>query len=89
MPAKQKPCDYCGALFWASRSDARFCRRLCCNRSIREDSRFEFPYIPQSGVPGVTFDRYKKRWIVKVKGEFFDSFSDLALAKEFRSRLQT
>lgn len=83
MPAKQKPCDYCTALFWATRSDARFCSRLCCNRAGREDARFEMPTLPQSGVAGVTFNRYTRRWTVKICGEYWDSFEKLEDALRF------
>ena len=90
MPAKQLQCAFCGRKFWASRSDSKWHSQRCKYLSRAEDAKFELPSIPKSGVPGVTFSRYRKRWEVRVKPpehqamKYVGSFENLQEALRFR-----
>lgn len=95
MPeAKRKRCEYepCNRLFYAPRSDAKYCSERCRSRVRMEDARFRCPRIPKSGVPGITWNRYRSRWVVKVKidGEwkYVGSFHDLAIARTYKYEIQ-
>jgi hypothetical protein len=52
---------------------------------------FDTPILPQSGVPGVVYNRYNKShpWHVVVRGEYWGCFAELEAAKEFRARITT
>lgn len=68
MPvAKRIRCSVCGKPFHASRSDTKYHSEKCRNRYRYEDAKFKHPQIPQSGVPGISFNRFNSNWVVKVK----------------------
>jgi hypothetical protein len=67
MPAKKKNCEGCGKRFWASRSDAKYCKERCRYKIRAEDARFAVPRLPRSGVEGVTYSRLRKRWEVRIR----------------------
>lgn len=88
MPAKQKPCDYCGKKYWACRSDAMYCSEKCRTATKMENARFFTPVIPQSGIPGIVFNRWRKCWEARLpycretkQMKYIGSSKDLAEAK--------
>lgn len=57
-----------------------------------ENAKFEIPEIPKSGVPGVTFNRMKRNWDVRLlaAGEnpkYIGSFKDLDKAVRWQSEV--
>lgn len=64
MPATKKRCEFCGRKYWACRSDAMYCGEKCRYRARDEENRLKMSVseIPRSGIPGVTFSRYRMRW---------------------------
>ncbi len=66
MPAKRKKCEYCGKSYWATRSDSKWCSQICRAANRMETAKILIPSIPQSGVPGISFNRVKQRWDVRL-----------------------
>ena len=83
-------------MFWAARSDAKYCGRSLCRSSVRlENAKFAFPQIPKSGVEGVTFNRLRKRWMVSIRTgdnwpkswKYVGSFKSLKQAIRFHAEV--
>lgn len=68
MPASRLTCqrDGCRKVFWASRSDTKWCSERCRYLVRSEDAKFATQILPRSGVPGVTFSRIQQRWMVAI-----------------------
>jgi hypothetical protein len=67
MPAaRQKPCEWCNTPFYAPRKDAKWCSDRCRYRAKKEDHKFEYPKLPQSGYVGISFNRYRRCWEVRI-----------------------
>lgn len=96
MPAKRLRCQTCKRMFWAARSDTKYCGRSICRSSVRlENAKFECPTIPRSGVEGVTFNRLRKRWMVSIRTgdgwprawKYVGSFKNLKQALRFHAEV--
>ena len=92
MPAKKQKCECCGKPYWASRSDAKWCSQRCRGRARMEDAKFTIPEIPQSGIRGISFNRVKRTWDVRLllpgqEPKYIGSFRDLEKAQRWQSEV--
>jgi len=91
MPAKRRPCDWCRRKFWACRSDSKWCSERCRYRNRQENAKFAQSKIPGSGVPGVTFNRFRKKWEVRIREDsswkYVGSFAGLESAVQFQNEV--
>ena len=91
MPPVKVPCKGCGRRFLASRSDSKWHSDRCRYKIRMEDAKFAVPAIPQSGVPGITFSRIRKRWQIAIpedgKMKYVGSRETLGEAIAFQSEV--
>lgn len=66
MKAIKKRCEFCCKFFWATRKDNLWCSDRCKRRTYRENVRFEITVIPRSGINGITFNRFRNKWEVRI-----------------------
>ena len=89
--APKLSCSICGRSFYASRRDTKYCGERCRTRSRMEDAKFRTPRIPRSGIPGITFSRFKSNWVVRIREDdrmkYCGSFKTLDEAKRFHTEL--
>lgn len=83
----------CRVSFYAARSDTLYCSDRCRSRTRMEDAKFTTPIIPKSNIPGITFNRVRKRWEVRIlennKRKYVGSFKTLSSAIDFNHELET
>ena len=60
-------CAWCGKKFWACRRDSKWCSEQCRYRNRQENAKFARSKIPRSGLAGITFNRFRERWEVRIK----------------------
>ena len=66
VPAQRVKCKRCNKLFYACRSDSLWCSERCRYKERMENAKFEVSKIPRSYVQGVTFNRIRKRWQIRI-----------------------
>lgn len=87
MPkAPEVKCEGCSRWFKACRRDSLYCSEKCRSKVRRLDARINYPAIPKSGVPGVTFNRTNERWAVMVKLDY--GWKYVGSEKELEKALQ-
>jgi len=59
-------CQQCGRWFTCKNRTARFCKLACRQEHSRLLAIQATPIIPKSGVRGITFSRYRQKWVVRI-----------------------
>jgi len=90
MPATKKKCESlaCNKHFWATRSDAMYCSEKCRAQVRSENAKFKCPVIPQSGIPGITYNRLTNKWTARWKEKYIGSFKTIEEAHKLLKEVQ-
>ena len=87
----EKVCGFCEKAFIASRSDTVYCSIKCKRSSFNENRRFEIPQVPQSGIKGISYDRFRKKWSLRIpvgdERRNCGYFETIEKAKAFREEI--
>lgn len=70
MPkAKYLFCTFCGKGYYATRSDSLYCSEKCLRNNKHENRKFETPQIPKSGIEGISYNRFRRAWELRLNVE--------------------
>lgn len=92
MRVKKLKCLKCNRSFLASRSDTKWYSEKCRTKERAENAKFETPNIPKSNIPGITYNRFRSRWEIRIiedkKQKYVGSFKKLQKAIEFNEEIR-
>jgi len=77
----------CNKEFTSKHFDALYCSASCQSEVNRLNAVKNHPMIPKSGIPGITFNRFKSKWALNLRKEYHGLFDTIEEADEQRVKI--